>query len=158
MLVEVRNSITRDAPLPRNKTTRDVTRLILEDPTAYVDDEPGYTALSCKLIEIAIRGEWETRASDLALLPGDSREVYSMVLPVGPPPPPHWMKTEEAPVYEYEPFDERTIVVFTGGCTWDEIAAIRRLSNRLGQSPICIFTTAIIDNSDIVRNAKVDWE
>jgi len=118
-----------------------------------IEDQPLITPLSCKLLEIALADEWTSREKDIALLPGPELQIVTRQgRDRAPPPPP-----EFSPDEVYSPPPKQSLVVFVGGCTWDEIAAVRRLS-RSTNTPICIVTTAVFTSQHMIHAAEIDWK
>jgi len=116
-----------------------------------LDDIPLLTPLSCKLLEMALDNEWDSRAQDLRLLPGGELHEHAGGHLRAPPPPPDFSPSE---MFQAPP--KQSVVVFVGGCTWDEIAAVRRQAHKRGM-PILIVTTAVMTSHHFIRAAEVDW-
>ena len=51
------------------------------------------------------------------------------------------------------------IVVMVGGCTWDQVAAIRRANqaNAANGKPLVIITTAVIGKEELMRSFEASW-
>jgi len=46
-----------------------------------------------------------------------------------------------------------------GGCTWDQVAAIRRANqaNAANGKPLVIITTAVIGKEELMRSFEASW-
>ena len=128
------------------------------------NDIPTVIPLVQRLVEEALHDDWEEASHKLSSLPGPEAVRNIPTYEFGgseilPPPPPGYDGPYTAP-------EGVTMVVLTGGCTWDHIAALRRVHRDQDDMraagdeqapPLLIFTTNIFTPRSLVSSMAVNW-
>lgn len=132
-------------------------------------DIPTLIPLVQRLVEYALHDDWEEASRKLSSLPGPEAVRNIPTYEFGgseilPPPPPGYDCDANGP---YTAPEGATMVVLTGGCTWDHIAALRRVHRDQDDMraaagdepapPLLIFTTNIFTPTSLMSSMAVNW-
>ncbi len=109
------------------------------DDTSYVFG--GFSPITIRLIECAVKKGWNSIKEVIRKLPGDF----------------------DFPVYEKEVTNPRNkknfiLLVFIGGITYAEISAIRFLNNNMKEYKFIILTTHIINGKKFLEGLREKFE